>query len=120
MPWTFWACARGVLVVSVTVISGDTPGVPQERGGQVAHWRPSVPVSTCRSSRSDKASSSWASKSCATAVGRVETRRERTSSVRVSYSAQIGWARSAESRAEVIDHGGDQRATPDAAGHRGW
>ena len=32
-----------------------------------------------------------ARKSCATGVGRVETRRERASSVRVSYSAQIGW-----------------------------
>ena len=71
-----------------------------------------------RISRSDGASSSWASRFCATAVGRVETRRERAPSVRVSYSTKIDGLRVPKAAAKVINHGGDQRTTRGAAGHK--
>ena len=76
------------------------------------------PVNTLchRSSRSEKASSSLASNSCAAVVGCVGTRRERASSVRVSYSAMI---RRSTRRANMMNRRGHHGARHDAAGHKG-
>ena len=57
-PWTLMRLCKRVLVVSVTVFGGDAPSVPR-----LHH----------KSSRSAHASSSWVTRFCATAVGRVET-----------------------------------------------
>ena len=76
-PWTPHAFAREgeAFVTTVTVIRGDGQGRKVGRS-RVASL---VPVSTLRhkSSRSERASSSWTSRFCGTAVERVETRLER-------------------------------------------
>ena len=70
---------KGVLVVTVTVIRGDTPGVSQGTGGQVAR--------AVFGSREHVAPQEF---SFGHGLVRVETTRERASSVRVSHSARIG------------------------------
>ena len=73
------------LQVLIIVVGSATASVLQGRGWQVLHGVAQ------RSSRSARASSSSAIKSCAAFVGRVGTRRAQASSVRALYSAMIGW-----------------------------
>ena len=80
-------------IVAVAIVRGDAAGVPHGGGVGRSRIASSVAERTLRhmSSRSASPSSSWATRFCATAAGRVETRRERASSVRVSYLAMVGW-----------------------------
>ena len=114
-----FAC-KGVLTVSVAVVRSDAAGVPQRGSGQVTHGVFGArELATPQELEFEQCLVELGEQVLCDSCGRVETSRERASSVRVSYSAKIGWLGGAEGSAEVVNHGGDQGATHDAVGHEG-